>query len=249
MPAEWAPHAATWIAWPHNESDWPGKFAPIRWVYGEFVRLLAPHERVRILVPDDAVEAEARATLELVGAAANWDLVRVPTNRSWTRDTGPLFVLARRRESGPRTGASTPGRSTTTGSSTSRWRRRSRAPRAWSARASRRTAPTSCSRAAPSTSTARARCWPPRSACRIACSAATPSCRPPSWSACCATSSAPSACCGWAAASPATTRTGTSTIWRASSRPGVVVLCQEPDARDENYRALAENRERLAGRA
>ena len=92
MPAEWARHAATWIAWPHNESDWPGKFAPIRWVYGEFVRLLAPHERVRILVHDDAVENEARATLGLVGAADNWDLVRAPSNRSWTRDTGAIFV-------------------------------------------------------------------------------------------------------------------------------------------------------------
>jgi len=92
MPAEWARHAATWIAWPHNESDWPGKFAPIRWVYGEFVRLLARHERVRILVANDDVDKEARETLELVGAPANWDLVRVATNRSWTRDTGPLFV-------------------------------------------------------------------------------------------------------------------------------------------------------------
>jgi agmatine deiminase len=92
MPAEWARHAATWIAWPHNESDWPGKLAPIRWVYGEFVRHLAPHERVRILVANDDVAAEATQTLELVGAAANWDLVRAPTNRSWTRDTGPLFV-------------------------------------------------------------------------------------------------------------------------------------------------------------
>src|SRR6478609_560610 len=77
MPAEWAPHAATWIAWPHNESDWPGKFAPIRWVYGEFVRLLARHERVRILVANDDVDKEARETLELVGAPANWDLVNV----------------------------------------------------------------------------------------------------------------------------------------------------------------------------
>ena len=92
MPAEWEPHAATWIAWPHNESDWPGKFAPIPWVYGEIVRLLAPHERVRILVGERRREAEARQTLELVGAAANWDLVRVPTDRSWTRDFGPLFV-------------------------------------------------------------------------------------------------------------------------------------------------------------
>jgi agmatine deiminase len=94
MPAEWERHAATWIAWPHNESDWPGKFAPVRWVYGEFVRLLARHERVRILVANDVVEAEAKETLELVGAPANWDFVKLPTNRSWTRDTGPLFVRA-----------------------------------------------------------------------------------------------------------------------------------------------------------
>ena len=92
MPAEWERHAATWIAWPHNESDWPGKLAPIRWVYGEFVRHLAPHERVRILVDDDAVEGEARQTLALVGATADVDFVRARTNRSWTRDTGPLFV-------------------------------------------------------------------------------------------------------------------------------------------------------------
>jgi agmatine deiminase len=92
MPAEWEPHAATWIAWPHNESDWPGKLAPIRWVYGEFVRTLARYERVRILVANANVEKEARETLELVGAPARYDFVSVPTNRSWTRDTGPLFV-------------------------------------------------------------------------------------------------------------------------------------------------------------
>jgi agmatine deiminase len=64
----------------------------VPWVYGEFVRHLAPHERVRILVRDDAVAAEARHVLSEVGAADNWDLVVVATNRSWTRDTGPLFV-------------------------------------------------------------------------------------------------------------------------------------------------------------
>ena len=50
MPAEWEPHDATWIAWPHNRDDWPGRFAPIPWVYGEIVRRLAQVERVRILV-------------------------------------------------------------------------------------------------------------------------------------------------------------------------------------------------------
>ena len=50
MPAEWEPHEATWLAWPHEKSDWPGKFAPVPWLYGEIVRHLARVERVRILV-------------------------------------------------------------------------------------------------------------------------------------------------------------------------------------------------------
>ena len=61
MPAEWEPHEATWIAWPHNEDDWPGRFAPIPWVYGEIVRKLSRVERVRILVQNDDVEQNARA--------------------------------------------------------------------------------------------------------------------------------------------------------------------------------------------
>jgi agmatine deiminase len=93
MPAEWAPHAATWIAWPHNATDWPGKFPPIQWVYGELVRHLAGRERVRILVPDAAREAAARRVLRKVGAdLSHVDWYRIPTNRSWTRDTGAIFV-------------------------------------------------------------------------------------------------------------------------------------------------------------
>ena len=46
MPAEWEPHAATWIAWPHNRQDWPGKFQPIPWAYAEIVRHLSRHETV-----------------------------------------------------------------------------------------------------------------------------------------------------------------------------------------------------------
>ena len=56
MPAEWEPHEATWIAWPHNRDDWPGRFTPIPWVYGEIVRKLAAVERVRILVQSPALE-------------------------------------------------------------------------------------------------------------------------------------------------------------------------------------------------
>ncbi|MCG3135985.1 MAG: Agmatine deiminase [Planctomycetes bacterium] len=93
MPAEWEPHAATWLAWPHQREDWPGKFAPIPFVYGEMVRRLAPGERVRILVKDAPHERSARSVLRKCGAdLAQVDFFRVPTDRSWTRDFCPLFV-------------------------------------------------------------------------------------------------------------------------------------------------------------
>jgi agmatine deiminase len=93
MPAEWERHEATWLGWPHNESDWPGKLDTIRWVYGEMVRKISAGERVRILV-------RSRAEAKLAGSylkRANCDLKRVefvlhPTNRGWTRDSGPMFV-------------------------------------------------------------------------------------------------------------------------------------------------------------
>src|SRR6266542_3363203 len=65
LPAEWEPHEATWIGWPHNRSDWPGKFAPIPWVYGEIVRRLAPGEIVRVLVESKTHEQAARRRLGL----------------------------------------------------------------------------------------------------------------------------------------------------------------------------------------
>src|SRR5438876_702637 len=68
MPAEWEPHDATWIAWPHNRDDWPGRFAPIPWVYGEIVRRLAQVERVRILVENQDLATSARRILKKVGA-------------------------------------------------------------------------------------------------------------------------------------------------------------------------------------
>ena len=93
MPAEWERHDATWLAWPHNPEDWPGKFQTIPWLYAEIVRLLAARERVHILV-DDAKAAQ-RATGMLERAGANLDQVSFhvwPTDRSWTRDTGPIFI-------------------------------------------------------------------------------------------------------------------------------------------------------------
>jgi len=100
MPAEWEPHAATWIGWPHNASDWPGKFPPIPWVYGEIVRKLAPGggELIRILVNSAAHEAGAKRVLRKVGVdLGRVEFLRFPTNRGWTRDSGPIFVRKDRR--------------------------------------------------------------------------------------------------------------------------------------------------------
>jgi agmatine deiminase len=100
MPAEWEPHEATWIAWPHNRGDWPGRFMPIPWVYGEIVRRLSHVERVRILVDDRALAEQARRVLHKVGAQMEaLDFYLCPTNRVWTRDYGPIFVKNGRGES------------------------------------------------------------------------------------------------------------------------------------------------------
>src|SRR5213593_3085685 len=99
MPAEWEPHAATWLAWPHNATDWPGKLKTIEWVYGEMVRKIAPGELVRLLVDSPAQQKLARRILTRAGAdAARVEFLRWPTNRGWMRDSGPIFV--RRREKG-----------------------------------------------------------------------------------------------------------------------------------------------------
>ena len=93
MPAEWEPHQATWLAWPHNPEDWPGKFQPIPWLYAEIVRLLAAHEQVHLLVEDARGERRAQSVLERAGA--NLDQVsfhRWRTDRGWLRDSGPIFV-------------------------------------------------------------------------------------------------------------------------------------------------------------
>ncbi len=93
MPAEWEPHEATWIGWPHNRSDWPGKFGPIPWVYAEIVRRLVPAEIVRVIVPSARIEERARRTLARTGVdLARVEFFRWPTDRGWTRDFGPIFV-------------------------------------------------------------------------------------------------------------------------------------------------------------
>lgn len=105
MPAEWEPHAASWIAWPHNREDWPGKFAPIPWVYAEIVRNLARSEPVHLIVQGEKGEAKARRCLERAGVP----LDRVSffpwkTDRVWMRDTAPSFVVREGEGDGPRLG-------------------------------------------------------------------------------------------------------------------------------------------------
>lgn len=93
MPAEWEPHEATWLAWPHHRDDWPGKFPAIPFVYGEIVRHLHQSEKVHILINGTAGEKRARQVLEKL--PLDWQRLtfwKVPTNRVWTRDYGPIVV-------------------------------------------------------------------------------------------------------------------------------------------------------------
>ena len=94
MPAEWEPHAATWLAWPHYKLDWPGKFEPIPWVFAEIIRYLSRDERVELIVKDAAAEKLARKTLHRAHALNdNVGFYRWPTDRIWTRDSGCAFVF------------------------------------------------------------------------------------------------------------------------------------------------------------
>ena len=93
MPAEWEPHEATWLSWPHERTDWPGKFAPIPWAFAEIVRHLSRVERVVLLLEDRAAESKVRTILNKAGA--NLEAVSflcIPTDRGWMRDSGPICV-------------------------------------------------------------------------------------------------------------------------------------------------------------
>ncbi len=90
---EWEPHEATWIGWPHNKSDWPGKFTPIPWVYGEIARYISRDEKVRILVEDKKHQVKAESVLKSTDANLdNIEFYKIKTNRGWLRDSGPAFV-------------------------------------------------------------------------------------------------------------------------------------------------------------
>jgi agmatine deiminase len=101
MPAEWEPHTATWLAWPHYRADWPSKFEPIPWVYAEIIRHLSRHERVELIVNDATSARRARRVLERADAfSSKIRFHHWPTNRVWLRDSGCIFLC----------GAGTPAR-------------------------------------------------------------------------------------------------------------------------------------------
>ena len=92
MPAEWQPHQCTWISWPHKKESWPNKFEPVDPVMARFVHALARSELVRINVLDPSHEKHVRRQLERVAPAPRVVFHRIPTNDAWCRDHGAIFV-------------------------------------------------------------------------------------------------------------------------------------------------------------
>lgn len=94
MPAEWEPHTATWLTWPHNLASWPDKFAPVPEYWTRMVAALAPGERVEVLVRDEAMRAEVDSRLNAAGVSRSRVRLHViPSNDAWMRDHGPTFVV------------------------------------------------------------------------------------------------------------------------------------------------------------
>ncbi len=94
IPAEWEKHESTWIGWPHNSNDWPGKMPPIQWVYGEIVKKISVNEKVNIIVESEYHKNKAIRVLKYNGV--NFDSVNffiLPTDRGWMRDSFPSFVI------------------------------------------------------------------------------------------------------------------------------------------------------------
>jgi agmatine deiminase len=91
-PAEWEPHAATWLAWPHQKADWPGKFYPIPWVWCEIVRWISRVEKVRLLVPAGQTKAISTMLNDVKADLKQVELLEMPTDRVWLRDSGGQTV-------------------------------------------------------------------------------------------------------------------------------------------------------------
>ncbi len=93
MPAEWERHEATWLGWPHNKEDWPGKFLPIQWVYAEIVKRISKGEKVRILTQSKEHEQKAKSVLNSANVKLqNIEFFQFKTDRGWMRDSCPAFI-------------------------------------------------------------------------------------------------------------------------------------------------------------
>jgi agmatine deiminase len=93
MPAEWERHDATWISWPANLTDWPGKITPVSWAFAEMARKISPGEMLHIIVNSANQEAKANRILQCAGVDfKRIRFFRFPSDRGWTRDSGPMFV-------------------------------------------------------------------------------------------------------------------------------------------------------------
>lgn len=93
MPAEWETHKATWLSWPHKLESWPGKFEPVPYVFLEMVKNLVPYEHVNINVKDQEMQNQVAALLQEGGVdLSKVTLHLIPTNDTWCRDHGPMFI-------------------------------------------------------------------------------------------------------------------------------------------------------------
>lgn len=96
-PAEWEPHAATWLTWPHNRETWPKRLEAVERAFSEIVLALSCHEVVRINVSGDAMEEHVRVLLSSRGisATARVEYAKIESDDAWVRDHGPIFVVGR----------------------------------------------------------------------------------------------------------------------------------------------------------
>ncbi len=93
LPAEWEKHEATWLGWPHNKEDWPGKFIPIPWVFVEIIRRISTGEKVRLLVESKKHIEKAKFVLRSANVdSANVEFFTLKSDRGWMRDISPLFI-------------------------------------------------------------------------------------------------------------------------------------------------------------
>jgi len=100
MPAEWAPHRATWLSWPHRRDNWPSQLEQVRTVWVRMIVELSAVEQVGLLVNDESAERDVAARLKRAGAALDQvSLLRIPTTDVWMRDYGPTFVTRSTTES------------------------------------------------------------------------------------------------------------------------------------------------------